>query len=53
MYIEDLTVLEVTIETMEPTIYPFLFTTFCSYFIFLYQVSRQFLLSKLKAKKNT
>lgn len=46
MYREDLTVLEVTIETMEPTIYPFLFTTFCSYSIFLYQVSRKFLLSK-------
>lgn len=46
MYREDLTVLEVTIETMEPTIYPFLFTTFCSYSIFLYQVSRQFILSK-------
>jgi uncharacterized membrane protein YiaA len=39
VYREDLTVLEVTIETMEPTIYPilFLFTTFCSYSIFLYQ----------------
>ena len=36
MYREDLTVLEVTIETMEPTIYPFLFTTFCSYSIFFY-----------------
>lgn len=34
MYREDLTVLEVTIETMEPTIYPFLFATFCSYSIF-------------------
>lgn len=28
MYREDLTVLEVTIKTMESTIYPFLFTTF-------------------------
>lgn len=36
MYREDLTVLEVTIETKEPTIYPFLFTTFCSYSIFFY-----------------
>lgn len=34
MYREDLTVLEVTIETMEPTIYPFIFTTFFSYSIF-------------------
>ena len=34
MYREDLTVVEVTIETNEPIIYPFLFATFCSYFFF-------------------
>lgn len=42
MYREDLTVLEVTIETMEPTIYPILFTPFCSYSIFLYQGNLSF-----------
>lgn len=42
MYREYLTVLEVTIETMEPTIYPILFTTFCSYSIVLYQGNLSF-----------
>jgi len=51
VYREDLTVLEVTIETKEPTIYPFLFTTFCSYSIFFISSTKAIYPFKARQRK--